>query len=114
MDDYRIYERKTTVNRSLQRAKFHLNKWGRIERNFAKLTPEWKRIAKRLFATLKKMTPEERAFLANKYRVDITTSYGRNDIELAREYDMSRYEYSELRKGIEYKFYHYLEKIRDE
>lgn len=99
--------------RALQKAKFFLSRWGKIENNISNLSPRKKRIAKMLFSTLKKLTKEEREFLASKYRVVIFGKASRTDKEVAAMYDMDFQDYVMLRRSIEYKFYYYLKDLID-
>lgn len=111
VEDYTMF--KEGNKGALQKTKFFLSRWGRTEENFSKLTRIEKRNAKLLFSALKKLTKEEREFLASKYRVVIFGKASRTDKEVAAMYDMDFNEYVMLRRGIEYKFYYYLKDLID-
>lgn len=110
-EDYKKYAHVNNQKRAVQIAKFYLSKWGKIERSFSKLNQVEKDMAKRLYATLKKITPEELEFLSNKYRVANSGKIGRTDKELAEMYGISLLEYTALRKGIECKFFYHLKHL---
>jgi len=100
--------------RVFQLAKHYLSKWGIIENNASQLDEDYNEIAYLLFSALNEMTEEERAFLANKYRTPTFYQENRSDKKMADEYDLTLKEYRALRKGVERKFYHYLNKIKQE
>lgn len=105
-DKYISYDR-----RALQLSKHYLSRWGKIERNAAQLNETQKEIAFLLFSTLKELTEKEREFLGNKYRVIIFGKKAKSDKEVAEEYNMRLSDYQKLRKGLEYKFYHFLKPL---
>lgn len=91
----------------LKIATYNLNLWGRYENNIATLSPFQKGIAKRIFKGLKQLEADERAFLAEKYRMQYKGTDQRvSDKILAKKYNLSVLEYRKIRNALEYKFFH--------
>lgn len=107
-DDYIKYYYSNTEMYALQIAKYHLIRWGKIEKNIVDLGSDLKPIAKSLFGALRKLTIDERAILAAKYRTDEKGRPSKTDKEAADALDMELLKYQELRRGIEHKFYYYI------
>lgn len=108
LKDYEEYKTKAirqSKRNPLQLSKHYLSKWGKFEKNISSLDIYEQKKVKRLFTTLKAMSVEERIFLATKYRVILFGKMGRSDKELADEYNMTIEEYTNLRRGVEYKFF---------
>lgn len=107
--NYRKYRRGKVNNRNpLQIAKYYLRNWGYFEKNIIDLDDIEKEQATKLFKALKQLTEEERAFLASRYRLTSKQLKMITDKNLVREYEMTLLDYAELRKGVEYKLFHYL------
>lgn len=109
LDQYLSYDR-----RALQLSKYYLSRWGKIERKAAGLDDVHSEIAYILFSTLKELTEKEREFLGDKYRVIIFGRVAKSDKEMASQYNMKLVDYQNLRKGIEYKFYHKMKPLLQE
>lgn len=113
VDDYMKYYQLNTNRHALQIVKYHLNHWGRIEKNIANLGPDSEQMAKRLFTGLKGLTAEERALLAAKYRTDKQGKPSKTDKEAAEDYGMKLRNYQALRKAIEHKVYYYMQEVNN-
>lgn len=120
INDYKEYKSKAIrikerEHSPIQRTNYYLIKWGKFEKNITNLTTVEQTQAKILFATLKRMTADEREFLASKYRF-IPELYrdSRPDREVAVMYGMKQRKYSELRKMVQYKFYVHLVEVEPE
>lgn len=115
-EDYRQYE--SDSKRALTLPKYFLSKWGYFEANATSLTDIELNNAKKLYATLGHLTEEERIFLGNKYRSIYEKKHknSRNyktDKIVAKEHGMTKKEYVQLRRGIEHKFFYYLQNYED-
>lgn len=109
IDNYRKYKRGKLNNRNpLQIAKYYLRNWGYFEKNILFLNDIEKEQATKLFKALKQLTEEERAFLASRYRLTSEQMRVISDKDIANKYEMTLLNYAELRKGVEYKLFHYL------
>lgn len=108
-NQYPSYDR-----RALQLSKYYLSRWGKIERNASELSELHSEIAYILFSALNEMTEKEREFLGDKYRVIIFGRVAKSDKEMASQYNMKLVDYQNLRKGIEYKFYHKMKPLLQE
>lgn len=115
--DYEQY--KSGLQRALTLPKYFLSKWAYYENNVSSLTNIEVKQAKQLYAVLGHLTEEERTFLARKYRSDFTKKYTnskkyKTDDEVAKDLNMTKKDYIKLRRGVEYKFFHYLQNYVDE
>lgn len=114
--DYDKY--KTDLQRALTLPKHFLSKWGYYEANASSLTETDLKKARKLYATLGHLTDDERIFLANKYRSNYQRKFKNSkkykiDKVAAKEHDMTKKEYVNLRRGIELKFFYYLQRYVD-
>lgn len=106
INQYISYDR-----RALQLSKYYLSRWAKVERNASQLDEMEKETAFLLFSVLKELTEKERQFLGDKYRVILFGKSSKSDKEVAEEYNMRFSDYQNLRKGLEYKFYHFLKPL---
>ncbi|MDQ0352478.1 hypothetical protein J2R98_002322 [Alkalibacillus filiformis] len=103
----------------LRIAHLHLGRWGYFEMNFNTLTDYEKESCKLLFYALKRIPSEDRALLAEKYRIERDRAnrlYNNNfvpDTVLAKARGMRLIDYRKKRKAIECEFnLHLLEGIK--
>lgn len=113
MFDLKEYEKyindKNEDRNSLQVATFNLNKWKYYEDNIMNLSSLEKKGAKRLFKALKQLTPDERTFLAEKYRTRYKgTNLSVPDKGLAKKRNLSITTYRKIRTAIQYKFFYFI------
>ena len=85
-------------------AKYYLYKWSYLEKNINNVNQTQQVQAKILFSSLKKLTPDDLKFLADKYRTD--TSKGRTGVKdsiMAERYGVGVETYVQQRITIESK-----------
>lgn len=114
--DYKKYE--TDLQRRLTLPKYYLSRWAQYEQNATSLEGWDLKRAKILYKTLGHLTEEERIFLAEKYRVSFEKKYNTSpkyklDKDIAKEHGMTIEKYRKTRRGIELKFFHYLQNYID-
>lgn len=90
-------------------AKYYLRQWAHFDKNFEYLRHVEEIDMKILYSGLKEMDPEERTFLANKYRVTIKPYVV--DKTLAKRYGMTLDEYRIKRIALETKLQSKLDAI---
>lgn len=92
-------------------AKHYLRQWRYFDSNLEYLNSAEAINIRILYSALKEMTPDERQFLADKYR---RSSKPITDKDMAEEYDMTMKEYVDKRQKIETKLKPHIVKLRDE
>lgn len=116
-ENYAQYE--TNLQRRLSLPKYYLSKWDYFEMNATSLTAIQLKQAKILYSTLGHLTEDERIFLGNKYRANYQKKHSsapnyKLDEVASKEHSMTIEEYRKLRKGIELKFFYYMQNYVDE